>query len=177
MASKFITVTGNAMWAKVGESERDMFEWNDATGSFDKPSSTDGTYSISVEVEPSVFKEIRRSGSLSARFAKESESGLDVVRFKRAHEKKGKGGAVLDFASGPPKVVDDMGQPWDFATMGSIGNGSEVEVTFCVYPTAYSPGTRLEKVKVLNLVDREAPGGLEDAKADVDSTYDDEIPF
>lgn len=153
--SKTIKIRGEASWAKVFENIRDMYEWNDDTGAFDKPSSTDGVYTINVALDMEEFKKLRRSGSLAAKHSKENEVGLEVVRFKRPHKKIGKGGKVLDFASGAPKVVNDLGEPWNFEEDGMIGNGSDVEVTVVVYETAYSPGTRLEEVKVLNHVPME----------------------
>ena len=38
-----------------------------------------------------------------------------------------------------------------------IGNGSEVELTLCVYPTAMTTGNRFESLKIKNLVEYEAP--------------------
>lgn len=34
-----------------------------------------------------------------------------------------------------------------------IGNGSKVEITLCVYPTAMGPGNRLESIKILDLIE------------------------
>ena len=154
MASKEYTFKGTAQWAKVFEEIRDMTEWNDDTKAFDKPSSTDGVYSIEVTLDAEAYKALKRTGSLAAKHSKENEAGEDVVRFKRPHKKVGKGGKVLTFASGAPKVVDATGSPWNFVEDGEIGNGSEVEVTVTVYETSFSPGTRLDKVKVINHVPR-----------------------
>ncbi len=38
-----------------------------------------------------------------------------------------------------------------------IGNGSDVTITLCVYPTAKGVGNRLESVKILDLVEYKAP--------------------
>lgn len=153
--SQIIKLTGTAYWPKVFEDTRDMYEYDEETGNFDKPSSVNGMYQITVELDDDEFKKLRRTGSMAAKFAKESEAGLDMVRFKRKHEAKGAGGKLLEFASGPPKVVDATGAKWDVDTMGDITNDSRVEVTVCVYQTAYSPGTRLEGVKVLTLAPKE----------------------
>lgn len=162
--SEYITIQGEALWAKVFPENRDMFEFDEETGAFDKPSTTDGKYIIQVAVDVENFKKLKRSGSLAPKHSKENEAGLDVVKLSRPHVKYGAGGKVLDFASGAPKVVDSMDQPWDLEKNGLIGNGSEVEVTVCVYQTRFSPGTRLEKVKVLNHVP-------------VETKEDDEITF
>ncbi len=150
--SQYITVRGTASWAKVFEQNRDMYEFNEETGAFDLPSSTDGVYSIKVHLDMDEYKKLKRSGSMSCKFSKEDETGLEVVTFKRKHVHKGQGGKVLDFASGSPTVVDDMDQKWDLEKNGMIGNESDVEVTVVVYETRFNPGTRLEKVKVLNHV-------------------------
>lgn len=38
-----------------------------------------------------------------------------------------------------------------------IGNGSKVEITLCVYPTAMGTGNRLESVKILDLIEYKEP--------------------
>lgn len=156
MASKQYVFKGKAMWARVFEENRDMFEWDDSTGAFDKPSTCDGTYSISLVVDDDTYKDIKRSGSMAAKFAKLDDDGNDVVRFKRMHTKRGKGGKVLEFSSGAPSVVDGSGNKWTMEDNGEIGNGSDVEVTVTVYDTSYSPGTTLEEIKVVNHVEVKA---------------------
>lgn len=42
-----------------------------------------------------------------------------------------------------------------------IGNGSEVEITLCVYPTAMGVGNRLETIKILDLIEYKAPDVVE----------------
>ena len=164
MSTQLVTIKGIASWAKVFPENRDMFEYNEDTNAFDKPSSTDGTYKISVEVQDEEYKKVKRSGSLSAKHSKESENGLEVLTFKRQHTKRGAGGKVLSFASGSPEVVNEFDHKWDFESDGKSYNGSEVEVTLAVYTTKFSPGTRLEKVKVLSLA--AAPEAREESLAD-----------
>jgi hypothetical protein len=38
-----------------------------------------------------------------------------------------------------------------------IGNGSDVQITLCVYPTAMGPGNRLESVKLIDLIEYKEP--------------------
>lgn len=45
-----------------------------------------------------------------------------------------------------------------------IGNGSKVEITLSVYPTAMGPGNRLESIKILDLVTYERPPEAEESK-------------
>lgn len=160
--SQTVVIRGEGSWAKIFESNRDMYEWNEDTGKFDAPSSTDGSYTINVALEMDEYKKLKRSGSLAAKNSKENEVGLEVVKLRRPHVKRGKEGKVLDFASGAPKVVNDMGLPWNIERDGLIGNGSDVEITLVVYETAYSPGTRLEKVKVINNIPIETDKDGED---------------
>lgn len=153
MATKILKLKGTVMWARVFEDTRDMYEFDEDTGSFTKPSSCGGTYSLDLVVDDATYRELKLSGSLAAKNSKLNDAGEDVVRFKRQHEKIGKGGKLLEFASGAPQVIDgSTGLPWDLEKQGNIGNGSEVEVEIAVYTTKFSPGTRLEKVTVLNFV-------------------------
>lgn len=153
MTTKIMKFKGTCQWAKVFPENRDMLEWDDETMSFSAPSSHGGTYSIELIMSPEDYRELKMSGSLAAKNSKLNEAGEDVCRFKRQHERRGKGGVLLEFASGPPKVIDAAtGLPWDINSQGVPGNGSEVEVTIAVYTTKFSPGTRLEEVSVINYV-------------------------
>lgn len=153
MATKIMKLKGTCEWAKVFPETRDMFEYDEDTGGFTAPSSHEGTYSINLVLTPEDYRDLKMSGSLAAKNSKLTDAGEDMVRFKRFHLRKGKGGNVLEFASGAPKVIDGTtGLPWDLDEQGLIGNGSEVEVTIAVYTTKFSPGTRLEEVRVLNHV-------------------------
>lgn len=152
MATKIYKFQGTCEWAKVFEDNRDMKAWDDATQSFSAPSPCDGVYSLQLTMSDADYKQLKMSGSVAAKNSKFDEEGRDIVRFRREHVKKGKGGKVLDFASGAPKVTKADGSPWSFEDDGPIGNGSVVEVEVAVYDTAYNPGTRLEAVKVIDLV-------------------------
>lgn len=58
----------------------------------------------------------------------------------------------------PNKVIRRIGDPI------MIGNGSEVEVTVSVYPTAMGPGNRLESIKIIDLIHYEKPETAEEDK-------------
>ena len=150
MATQIITLRGEISWAKgLFEDGKDMFEFNEDTGVYDKPTTTDGLYSVHVALDMEEFRKLKRSGSKACANSKENEVGLDVVKLRRPHTKRGAGGKILEWASGAPKVVDAHDNPWDVETMGIPGNGSDAECTVAVYTTSYSPGTRLEKVKII----------------------------
>lgn len=165
MATKTYTFTGKASWAKLSEANRDMYEWNAETMKFDKESSTNGRYSIQLEMNSSDYRELKKTGSMSAKHSKVSDDGFDVVRFNRPHEKYNFKGELMAFASGAPKVTDATGKSWDWEKDGLIGNGSEVEVTVSIYDTKYQPGTRLESVKVIDLVPYESVSAEETEEA------------
>lgn len=174
MTTQIITLRGEAQWAKVFPENKDNFVFNEETGAFDKPSDTEGVYSINVALDMEEFRKLKRTGSLSCKHSKENEVGLEVVKLKRPHLKIGAGGKVLDWAGGQPKVVDAHDKPWDFETDGFIGNGSDVEVTVAVYTTKFSPGTRLEKVKVITNV---PPEGHDDGPKVEDEPVKGDVGF
>lgn len=149
--TKYYNFRGKGHWAKVFEGNRDL-EGPDGVWK-----ASDGMYLINLEVEDDVFDEIADSGSQAADFAKENDDGVKVVRFKRPHVKFDREGNVLEWAGGAPKVFHKDGTPWDEGTDGYIGNGSEVEVRVAVYK-AGRVGTRLEAVRVLDLVEYENKG-------------------
>jgi len=149
MATKILTFEGTVSWAKVFPENRDMYQWNDQTMKFDKPSETDGRYSVNLEMSPDDYRELKKTGSVAAKNSKISENGFDEVKFSRPHERKDRNGDVMEWASGPPKVTMD-GKEYRLED-GVIGNGSKCKVTVSVYDTKYSPGTRLESIEILDL--------------------------
>lgn len=151
--TEVLKFVGPCDWIKVEESTRDMYEFNEETQRFDKPSSCEGVYSISMTLTPEDYKRLKQSGSMAAKHSKLNEAGEDVVRFRRQHVKYGRDGKVLEWASGAPKVEHPSGDPWDFEKEGNLGNGTLLEAHVSVYPTRFNPGTRLEKIVVLNQVE------------------------
>lgn len=148
MAAKTYTFTGRAMWCKLFDSNKEMFEWNEDTSKYDKPSTVGGVFMLDVVLDNAEFKRLVDSKSLSAKNFKLNDAGEYVVRFKRKNEARGKNGELLEWASGGPIIQDAAGETWTEETNGHINNGAEVKVTVTVYETRYSPGTRLDKVVV-----------------------------
>jgi len=137
------------MWTQIFEDNRDMKGYNEATGAFDIPSPTNGRYSIFMTLTPEDFKKLKLTGSYAAKNSKFDDDGNDVVKFGRNHEHRNFKGELMDWASGPPKVVKADGTPWSFEDDGAVGNGSICEVEVTTYTTSKATGTRLEKVKVI----------------------------
>ena len=137
MASTQLKLTGTAEWAKVYEGNRDMNE------AFHGP---DGAYTIDVILDKENMDALAASGSRLG--PKAAEGGLKV-KFKRLHTH-----ASIPEFGGPPQVVNtEMAEFTD-----TIGNGSTVEVAVTVYDTKMGKGTRLEGVRVIDLVEYESTG-------------------
>ena len=158
MATRNITVTGIANWAKVFEENRDMEGFE---GAFREH---DGATTINVTLDAENYQVLQDSKSMLK--GKVVEDGVDV-KFKRKWTDR------FEWASGAPKVVKADGTAWDYKTDGVIPNGSFVEVGLAVYDTSRARivGTRLETVKVLKVAD--LPDREDTLKADAEK----EIPF
>jgi len=148
MASKttIVDLEGIAYWARVFEDNRDMIGYKpspDVKGTFED---CEGAYTMDLYLEPEEATKLKESGSAL-------QGGIDErgfrVRLKRKHR------GPFAAASGAPKVVKEDDTEWDFEEDGPIGNGSKVKVRVSVYTTSMTPGTRLEKVKVIEHVPME----------------------
>ena len=144
------SVKGIANWAKV-------FDFNRDKGSFYED--CDGACTIDVLLDQEELAKLAESGSRLK--PKVTEDGISV-KFKRKFKHPS-----IPALGGAPKVVDSEDNVWD--TEVSIGNGSEAEVFFTVYDTKFGKGTRLEGVRITNLVEYERPEGEE--------TSDMRLPF
>ena len=133
MAATTIYLKGAAQWAKVFPHNKDKNE------DFHGPG---GAYVLDLVVDKEELEKFTASGSRTS--PRTTDEGV-VIKCKRKHNH-----ATIDAFGGPPQVVDADGNDWD-GTL--IGNGSEVEVALTVYDTKVGKGTRLEGVKVLNLVE------------------------
>jgi hypothetical protein len=137
------SVKGKARFAKLFERNKDNNVDFHGEG---------GAYTIDVMLEKEELDKVTKSGSrLKPRL---SDDGLSI-KFKRKNINE----AIPAFG-GKPKVVDKDDQPWDDTV--SVGNDSEVEVWFTTYDTKMGKGTRLEAVKVLELVEWEGDGPREE---------------
>lgn len=146
--TEFIKLTGKANFAKVYPENRDMEGFEGAYVD------CDGAYTIDIELDDISLEKLKNSGSK----VKGSDKGYH--RFKRKHAVYNKDGDVIEDFSGPPQVVGEDGQELTHETM--IGNGSVVEVAITVTPDKKKPSivyTRLEGVKVLELVEYNPEGG------------------
>ena len=170
-------------------------------------------WKIGLAVDKEGAEEIKNSGSqVRVKFAENIpniDDGTRFFTFRRPAEKTFKSGTV-NFC--PPTIYGKDGknlvsyhrgreqvyqypegeeQPERKGEPVIIGNGSEVEVTVCLYPAgSFGKGTRLESVKIIDLIeynpddeeetepDDEAPFDTdEDEKTPLEKELNDEIPF
>lgn len=144
MATTKITLEGKASWAKVFEENRDMVGFEGAYKPYE------GAYTIQLELDEDNFNKLMATGAAKASKMKQKEVqklGSTEIRLARKHKDR------FDWASGAPKVMKADGSEWSFSDDGLIGNGSIVSVEVAVYTTSKATGTRLESVKVLDLVE------------------------
>lgn len=146
MATQRIYLTGTAMWAKLFERNRDQGDYH---------KETDGITSICLLLEKEELGKLKASGSRLRPAV--TDDGLSV-KFRRPWKHR----SIAEFG-GAPQVVDKDGNQWDETV--SVGNGSKVEIVISVYDTPMGKGTRLEGVKVLDLVSYENPNAGEAPKA------------
>lgn len=144
MATKYVTLEGIAEWAKVFEHNRDKTGYK---GAFE---ATDGRTCINLIISKEDFDKLQKTGSMKRGTFDQAGRGINV-KFDR------KWNTGRDWDSGAPEVLRPDGNPWDVETDGEIGNGSLVRIQVAVtdLPKQGVVSTRLEKVKVLNLVQYE----------------------
>jgi hypothetical protein len=142
MATRKVTLNGQAKWAKVFEANRDMEGFEGAYADHG------GAYTINVVLSPDQFTKLKDSRSMLKGTI--NDEGKNEVKFKRKHEDR------FEWASGAPEVTID-GRKWNFEDDGFIPNGSEVKVHISVYDTSRKSivGTRLEKIEVLEVAAQE----------------------
>lgn len=142
MASETHYITGKSHWAKVFPHSKDKNE------DFHGPG---GAYTIELEVDTEEHDKFIATGSRTK--PRITEDGV-LIKFKRKHTHPS-----IEVFGGPPQVVDADKNEWD-GTL--IGNGSEVEVAYTVYDTKMGKGTRLEGIRVLDLVELPPLEGAEE---------------
>lgn len=163
MATKKHTVKGLAMWAKVFDHNGEVKDWQGNPHPFGKQFKIDV---ILDKENKAVYKASGTSGK-----GKFDDDGNFIATFKRKEKEK------FEWAGGAPEVVNSDGTPY---TQPIIPNGSKVEVEFSVYTTSMSPGTRLEKVIVLEAAEmpaREEPKAEPPIKNGEGQKINTEIPF
>ena len=126
MATTILYVTGKAKWARLN-----------------KPDAKFNTYTLDLYLEDDELARFTRSGAQN-----EVRSGEDgkFIKLRRPCVKLVKGEARQ---YGPPEVIDAKGQP----VTCDIGNGSVVTCKLSIYDTVKGKGTRLEAVRVDELVE------------------------
>jgi hypothetical protein len=142
LATQRIYLTGTAMWAKLFERNRDQGDYH---------TETDGITSICLLLEKEELAKLKASGSRLRPSV--TDEGLSV-KFRRPWKHR----SIEEFG-GAPQVVNADGEDWDHSV--SIGNGSKVEVAVSIYDTPMGKGTRLEGVKVIDLVEYDNPNAGE----------------
>lgn len=133
MAAKIYFFSGQAMWAKIYEYNRDEYLENEFT-------------TIDVFLDKESIGRFKESGS---RLTLRDNGSGEFVKFRRmwVNELNSDWGGV-------PEVVDVDGN-----TMTDlIGNGSMVTVKVCIYDSRAGKGTRLEGVRVDELVEYQSDG-------------------
>lgn len=165
MATKKFSVKGKSLWAKVFDSNKELKDWQG------NPHDFGGLFKIDVILDKE-NKAIYKSSGTSGK-GKFDDDGNFLATFKRKEKER------FEWAGGAPEVVNADGSKFEGSL---IPNNSDVEVEFTVYTTSMSPGTRLEKVTVLELAEMPAreepkiPTPEEMAKA-IKNNISVEIPF
>jgi len=172
MATRLVKLRGIAYYPKVFENNRDLKGYQDALVD------VGGQTTIDLDLDDRHMELLKRSGTMSRGNTSPDNPDLTRVKFKRKWQEQ--------YGGGEPKVVHADDTPWNVTTDKYIGNGSEVEVTIS-YDTKRKGivGTRLDQVKVLNLVPYEGSSVEVMSVDDLDSPapapkpqmVDDEIPF
>jgi hypothetical protein len=143
MATKKHKIVGTAMWAKVFEHNGEVKDWQGNFHPFGKQ------FKLDVILDKENKALYKASGSAGK--GKFDDDGNFIATFKRKEKER------FEWAGGAPEVVNADGTKFEETI---IPNGSKVEVEFSVYTTSMTPGTRLEKVTVLELAElpeRDAP--------------------
>ena len=136
MATRTVTLRGKGKWMRVFEQNRDKEGYNGAYQDFD------GACVMDLYLTKEEFQKLKDAKS-ATKLKLDEDTGERFVKLKRKFKDR------YEWASGAPKVIRPDGTEWSLEADGPIGNMSEVEVTVSVYDTSMTPGTRLEKVKVL----------------------------
>lgn len=128
MAVQTIYLTGEGKWCRVHESQMD----------------TKFGEKFNMMFKPDEASKIVLKASGSRVKPHEEEDGT-WYRFSRDNKKEFKGELTT---LGPPKVIDAENKPLS----AIIGNGSKLTVKLEIYDSKYGKGTRLEAIRVDELV-------------------------
>jgi hypothetical protein len=149
ITNKKVVVEGIAEWPKVFESNRDKTGYK---GAFED---TNGRTSINLILDDQNYGLLKQSGSLK-RGTPDAEKRGTNVKVDRKWE------TDRDWECGAPAIYRADGNPWDLEVDGYIGNGSKVRVELVVthFPDRGVAATRLEAIKVLELVPFESNNSM-----------------
>lgn len=142
MANEKVILSGRIMWAK-GLYVPDRYE--DGPLMYTFPFYPDPT-------SLAIFEELKKKYKLRNNIKSDNKGKYIVLR--RPHDPREYEGKTI-FEGGPPEVLATDGSPFDPEVI--IGNGSTVSVLLDVYSTGKSGGSRVEKVKVVELIPYEGP--------------------
>lgn len=167
MATRKHKIVGTAMWAKVFDHNGEVKDY------LGNPHPYGKQFKIDVILDKDNKAVYKASGTAGK--GKFDDDGNFIATLRRKEKDK------FEWAGGAPEVVNADGSKFEGSL---IPNGSKVEVEFSVYTTSMSPGTRLEKVTVLELAEmperkEEPPKTNESNTKSVESktTISTEIPF
>lgn len=161
MATKKHTVRGKAMWAKVFETNGEVKDYLGQPHPFGK------LFKIDLVLDKENKALYKSSGTAGK--GKFDDDGNFIATLRRKEKEK------FEWAGGSPQVVNADGSKFEGSL---IPNGSEVECEFTVYTTSMQPGTRLEKVIVLNLAEmpvKDTPAT--ETKVEDKTAINTDIPF
>lgn len=136
MATKKYRVKGQAMWAKLFDSNKEMKDWQG------NPHPFGGLFKLDMILDKE-NKAIYKSSGTAGK-GKFDDDGNFICTLKRKEKER------FEWAGGAPEVVNADGSKFEGSL---IPNGSVVEAEFTVYTTSMSPGTRLEKVIIHELAE------------------------
>lgn len=196
--TKYVKLKGKLYWAKVFEQNRDTEGYQGRLKKFG------GQTCIDVVMTQDEFEKLEASGSKKeGRFVYYDDNGelvkvakgklpprdkdiFMLVKFDRKWKGPIINGEEAENLGREPRVLHSNGDNWDLSEDGFIGNGSEGQVTVSVREFQYTDedgtkkdtaSTKLEEVKVLELVKFEPEEKKEEEKQESNSVPDDEIPF
>lgn len=168
-------ITGKAFWTKLDKPVPNYNKMKKIMAKDGQPDNWGEEWSVEVgNLTPATKLALKKEGLLSL-VKNKMDDKEDFVTFRLAVEKRD--GSLNNV----PKVVGPDEKPWDWETLGKIGNGSDVAVKFNVWknPSTNKSSAFLVAVKVLEHIPYEAEGSVdyEDPDSWGTTNLDDDIPF
>ena len=148
MAQRGVKVRAVLQWAKVFEENRDLTGFKKTPQSEGSYESTKGACTVDIIMDDDNVNLLKSVGW--GRGFKSDPEGRGMLtkavrKFDTGH----------DFNSGAPEVFNGKNnKPWLFDD-GELGNGTIADVYIVVYDTAMGPGSRLDRIDVLDHVPHE----------------------